>query len=68
MGQDAGHGKNGYFLAAAGSVAWNDIYAAMAASLAERNIVGDDSVVPANRQILEQMGEALDCPPEFVRV
>lgn len=67
-GQDPGHGKNGYFLASPGSVAWDDIYAAMAAALAERNIVGDDSVVPANRQILEQIGEALGCPPEFVPV
>lgn len=67
-GEDPGHGKNGYFLASPGSVAWDDIYTAMAASLADRNIIGDKSVVPATPQILEQMGEALQCPPEFVRV
>lgn len=40
----------------------------MAASLAGRNIIGDKSVVPATPQILEQMGEALQCPPVFVSV
>lgn len=67
-GKDPGHGKEGYFLASPGSVAWDDLYTAMAAALAKRNIIGDDSVVPANRSILEQMGEALGCPPEFVPV
>ncbi|CAN8100997.1 unnamed protein product [Discula destructiva] len=67
-GEDPGHGKNGYFLASPGSVAWDDIYAAMAASLATRNIVGDSSVVLATPQILQALGEALQCPPEFVPV
>lgn len=67
-GEYIGHGKNGYFLASPGSVSWDAIYAAIASALAERNIVGDDSVVPANPQILEQIGEALGCPPEFVPV
>lgn len=68
-GRDPGHGKEGgYFLASAGSVAWDDIYTAMAAALAKRNIIGDDSVVPANGSILEQIGEALGCAPEFVPV
>lgn len=69
-GQDPGHGAHGYFLAASGSVAWDDLYAAVAAALAERHVVGDDSVVPAagNRSILVQMGEALGCPPEMVPV
>ncbi|KAG8157859.1 hypothetical protein KVR01_012131 [Diaporthe batatas] len=65
-GKDPGHGKNGYFLASPGSVAWDDLYTAMAAALAKRNIIGDDSVVPANRSILEQMGAALESPPELV--
>lgn len=66
--EDPGHGKSGYFLASPGSVAWDDLYTAMAASLANRNIIGDDSVVPATPQILQQIGEALQCPPEFVPV
>ncbi|KAJ4390968.1 hypothetical protein N0V93_004567 [Gnomoniopsis smithogilvyi] len=67
-GEDPGHGRNGYFLASSGSIAWDDLYTAMAASLANRNIIGDDSVVPATSQILQQMGEALQCPAEFVPV
>lgn len=67
-GKELGHGRTGYFLASPGSVAWDDLYTAMAAALAKRNIIGDDSVVPANDSILEQIGEALGCSPEFVGV
>lgn len=67
-GEEVGHGRAGYFLAASGSVAWDDIYTAMAAALAKRNVIGDDSVVPANDNILQQIGEALGCPPQFVPV
>lgn len=67
-GEDPGHGRNGYFLASPGSVAWDDLYAAMAAAMAKRNVVCDDTVVSANEHILEQMGEALGCQPEFVSV
>lgn len=67
-GEELSHGKAGYFLASSGSVAWDDLYTAVAAALAKRNIIGDDSVVPANHSILEQMGEALGCPPQFVPV
>lgn len=67
-GKELGHDKSGFFLASSGSVAWDDLYTAMASALAKRNIIGDDSVVPANNSILEQMGEALGCPPQFVPV
>lgn len=67
-GEELAHGRAGYFLASPGSVAWDDLYTAMAAALAKRNIIGDDSVVPANDSILEQIGEALGCPPQFVPV
>lgn len=67
-GEDPGHGKDGYFLASSGSVAWDDLYTAVAASMAKRNAVDDNSVVPASTQILEQMGEALGCRPEYVTV
>ncbi|POS73851.1 hypothetical protein DHEL01_v207756 [Diaporthe helianthi] len=67
-GKDLGHGRNGYFLASPGSVAWDDLYKAMAAALAKRNVIADDSVVPANQGILEQMAEALECTPDFVPV
>lgn len=67
-GQDPGHGKNGYYLASSGSVAWDDIYEAMAASLEKRHVVADSAVVSATPQIVEQMGQALQCPPAFVPV
>ena len=67
-GENPGYGKNGYYLASPGSVAWEDIYAAMAASMAKRHIVGDNSVIPASDPILEKMGLALGCPKEFVPV
>ncbi|KAK7730350.1 hypothetical protein SLS53_009050 [Cytospora paraplurivora] len=67
-GEDPGHGRNGYFLASPGSVAWDDLYTAMAAAMAKRNVISDDTVVSANEHILEQMAEALGCPPQFVSV
>ncbi|KAF3767914.1 hypothetical protein M406DRAFT_41483 [Cryphonectria parasitica EP155] len=65
-GGDPGHGREGFFLASSGPVPWDDIYTAVAAALARRNIVADDSVVPASPEILGRMGEALDCPAEVV--
>ncbi|KAH8774349.1 hypothetical protein F5883DRAFT_546663 [Diaporthe sp. PMI_573] len=67
-GKDLGHGRDGYFLASPGAVAWDDLYTAMAAALARRNVIGDHAVVPANESILGQIGEALGCAPEFVPV
>ncbi len=67
-GQDGGHGKNGYYLASPGSVAWNDIYSAMAKALKKRGVVDTDAVTQADDAILEKMGEALGCPKEFVGV
>jgi hypothetical protein len=65
-GNDIGYGRNGYFLASSGSVAWNELYSAMAKGLAEHGAVDDDSVKDANDKALEAMGKALGCPKEFV--
>jgi hypothetical protein len=65
-GKDIGHGKNGYFLASSGSVAWNDLYSAMAKGLAKHDAVDNDSVKDADGKALEEMGKALGCPKEFV--
>lgn len=67
-GKDLDHGRAGYFLASPGSVAWDDLYTAIADALAKRNRIGDNTVVPANDSILEQIGEALGCPAQFVPV
>ncbi|KAI1415130.1 NAD(P)-binding protein [Hypoxylon sp. FL1857] len=66
--ENPSHGKNGYYLASSGSVAWDDLYTAVAAALAKRDVVVDDSVTLANDQILEDMAAALGCPKEFVPV
>ncbi|ETN39001.1 uncharacterized protein HMPREF1541_07043 [Cyphellophora europaea CBS 101466] len=60
------HGRSGYYLAASGSVAWLDLYAAMARALARRGIVDDDKVVPATPETIERMATALQCPVEVV--
>ncbi|OIW28588.1 NAD(P)-binding protein [Coniochaeta ligniaria NRRL 30616] len=67
-GEDPDYGKSGYYLAASGSVAWDDIYSAMAEGLAKRKVVGDASVVRADAQALEKMGAALGVPAEIVAV
>ncbi|KAI1175575.1 hypothetical protein F4777DRAFT_322778 [Nemania sp. FL0916] len=61
-GENPGHGKNGYYLAASGSLAWDDIYAAIATALAKRGVITDDTVVMANDENLEAMGKGLGCP------
>lgn len=61
-----GYGKNGYYLAASGSIAWNDIYCAMAKGLAKRNVIHTETVDLASEQALEGMGQALGCPKEMV--
>ncbi|KAI0456383.1 hypothetical protein F5B21DRAFT_468694 [Xylaria acuta] len=65
-GENPGYGKNGYYLAASGSVAWDDLYAAMASALAKRDVIADDTVVAANDQNLEAMGQGLGCPRALV--
>lgn len=67
-GRDVGHGKNGFFLASSGSVAWDDIYAAMAKALEKRKLIDKASVERADKTILERMGEALSCSKELVPV
>lgn len=67
-GDGPDYGKRGYYLASSGSVAWDDIYGAMARGLAERKVVSDASVVRADSEALEKMGAALGGPPEMVAV
>jgi hypothetical protein len=65
-GENPGYGKNGFYLASPGSVAWDDLYAAMAVTLAKRGAVDDASVENADDAALEKMGAALKCPKEWV--
>jgi hypothetical protein len=65
-GKNIGYGQNGYYLAASGSVAWNDIYCAMAQALAQRNVIETDKVDLADDPAQEEMGKALGCPKDMV--
>jgi len=67
-GKNPAYGKNGFYLASPGSVAWDDLYSAMALGLAKRNVVSDASVTCAEPETLKKMGDALGCPPEIVTV
>ncbi|KAI1424525.1 hypothetical protein F5Y12DRAFT_448524 [Xylaria sp. FL1777] len=65
-GENPGYGKNGYYLASSGSVAWDDLYAGMATALKKRNVIHDDTVVTADDQNLEAMAQGLECPKDLV--
>ncbi|KAF2640582.1 NAD(P)-binding protein [Massarina eburnea CBS 473.64] len=66
--RDIGHGKQGYYLASSGSVAWADIYEAMGKTLKERGAVDVEGVhVGPSVEEMGKMGEALGSPPELVR-
>jgi hypothetical protein len=65
-GENPSHGKQGYYLAASGSIAWKDLYSAMTNTLASRGIVEDAKVIPATDDSLEMMAKGLNCPKEFV--
>lgn len=60
QGKDVGHGKEGFFLAASGSVAWDDIYQAFANALSKRGVIETDEVELADESGLEKMGRGLD--------
>ncbi|KIW41151.1 uncharacterized protein PV06_06734 [Exophiala oligosperma] len=64
--KNPGSGKNGYYLASPGSVAWQDLYAGMAAALAKRGIISDATVQRASDETMADMGAALGCPKEIV--
>jgi len=65
-GKNPGSGRQGYYLAASGSVAWLDLYSTFAAGLAKRGIVDDSRVEIATDKALSEMGVALGCPKEIV--
>ncbi|KAH7330444.1 hypothetical protein BKA65DRAFT_59040 [Rhexocercosporidium sp. MPI-PUGE-AT-0058] len=67
-GEDIGSGKSGYFLASPGSIAWDDLYAAMAKALADRKVIGNSTVTQATDAHLEQMGAGIGCPKQVVVV
>ncbi|KAJ9604658.1 hypothetical protein H2200_010772 [Cladophialophora chaetospira] len=67
-GKGVGSGKEGYYLASSGGVAWEDLYQAMARRLKERGLVDEEEVVVAkgDEGVLKKMGEGMGCGPELV--
>ncbi|KAK9771758.1 hypothetical protein SCAR479_11546 [Seiridium cardinale] len=65
-GSNPDHGKNGYYLAASGSVVWTNLYAAMAATLLERGVIDDATIEAADHAAVEKMAQGIGYPPEFV--
>ena len=67
-GENIGSGKDGYYLASPGSVAWSDLYTAVAQTLAERGVIKSATVEQASDAHLEKMGAGIGCPKEVVVV
>jgi hypothetical protein len=63
-----GNGRTGYYLAASGSVAWIDIYTAIAKALAERKVIESSEIKQAHGSTLDKIGQALNCPKDLVPV
>ncbi|KAF7588248.1 hypothetical protein BBP40_005970 [Aspergillus hancockii] len=68
QGANVGYGRNDFFLAASGSIAWDKSYSAMAKALANRHLIDDAIVRDADDAALRKMGEALDVSPSIVPV
>ena len=68
-GENSGWGKQGYYLASSGIVAWEDIYAAMAKAMKKRGVIEDESIGVADDEVLGKMAKALEVPnKEYVGV
>ncbi|KAL3292040.1 NAD(P)-binding protein [Colletotrichum asianum] len=65
-GKNIGYGRNGYYLASSGSIAWDDIYAAMALALKVRGIIEDETVAPVDDIALMKMAQGLNTDPSLV--
>ncbi|KAF3005298.1 hypothetical protein E8E14_008737 [Neopestalotiopsis sp. 37M] len=65
-GSNPGHGKQGYYLASPGSVAWDDLYDAMAKALHRHAAIEDARVELADRAAVEKMAQGTGNPPEMV--
>ncbi|KAK1480621.1 hypothetical protein CTAM01_14287 [Colletotrichum tamarilloi] len=67
-GEKPEYGKNGYYLAASGSVTWDDLYEAIAKALKVRNVITDERVVPADETALGKMAHGLGTESSLVQM
>ncbi|RDW61178.1 uncharacterized protein DSM5745_10676 [Aspergillus mulundensis] len=59
-GVEIPHGRDGFYLASSGCVAWDDIYSAFAGVLYKRGVIDDAVVEMADGEALGRMGAGLD--------
>ena len=67
-GDEIDHGRNGYYLAASGSITWADLYKQMAKALAKRGVIDDDTVHEVSDAALEEAAKALGSSKDWVPV
>ncbi|PYI01528.1 NAD(P)-binding protein [Aspergillus sclerotiicarbonarius CBS 121057] len=67
-GEEIAHGKNGYYLASSGPIAWNEVYAAFAKALYKRKIVEDDNVHQADETSRIKMAAGLGVNSQEIQV
>lgn len=67
-GDEIDHGRNGYYLAASGTVAWAGLYKQMAKALAKHGVIEDDTVHLASDASLEEAAKALGSSKDWVPV
>ncbi|KAL4803998.1 NAD(P)-binding protein [Aspergillus unguis] len=66
--KNPGHGRNGFYLASSGKVAWHDIYAGIAKALARRGKIADERIEVMDDAALAQVAKAQGVPPSLVVV
>ncbi|KAJ5096722.1 NAD(P)-binding protein [Penicillium angulare] len=62
------HGKDGFYLASSGKIAWHDIYAGIAKALARRGIIKSPEAELMNDTALEKIASAQNVSPSSVIV
>ncbi|PSK35107.1 L-2-aminoadipate reductase [Elsinoe australis] len=67
-GKNPDHGKQGFYLASSGSVAWDDLYGAIANAMVNRGVIKDAAVVRADDSALEKMASALGASKDTVEI
>jgi hypothetical protein len=63
-----GHGSDGVYLASSGAMKGHKLYEAMVCALAVRQVVEDAKVKEVDDHVLGEMGKALRCPKDIVRM
>ncbi|PNS18681.1 hypothetical protein CAC42_5220 [Sphaceloma murrayae] len=67
-GNNPDHGRDGFYLASSGLITWDDLYTAMANSLAERNVIKNNAVILADDEAKENIAKALGGTKETVEI